>query len=277
MALLGEAVARANQTAVSPAVNLFAGALTLVAVGAGAYAQASQLRLWSRRVRKRLLIGLPVAVLTGLVVAANWIGVTAQPAHVAAEPAPSVPAAGPAQPDGALCKAGWYGELQQDGVWLVLTSFPDDALEAKLFGRGLLKPVSYATLSIINTGNTTPLVLHTFQVTLHLATGEEAQSYSLQQLTAWGTDRMAEIGKRLAAPYSLPLGGMIPDVPVCLEQGFDWARVSAVTVNVGQRALTLRGRMLSAAEKLSLLQQSPTPPPTNAPSARAAETWYKNL
>jgi len=88
---------------------------------------------------------------------------------------------------------------------------------------------------------------------------------------------MAEIGKRLAAPYSLPLGGMIPDVPVCLEQGFDWARVSAVTVNVGQRALTLRGRMMSAAEKLSLLQQSPPPPPTNAPSARAAETWYKNL
>ncbi len=263
---------------ISPPVgaNVFAGACALVALAAGAHALMALSHHRSRRLRRRLLIGLPAAICTALAVFANLCARRA-PAGAAAPdaPLPAVPHADTPE-DNSLAKTGWYGEILDGGVLLVVTSFDPQSAESLRFNKGLAKPVVYATLSVINTGSVNPATLTSPQVVLHLANGQSRPSLSLPELSARGGDT-SRLSTRLAAQHEVPLGKMIADIPICLAAPFHWSSVLGVEVRIGARAVTVPGRLMTAREKLqaarSLQPAIRRPGGTNV----TAEAWYKDL
>ncbi len=281
---IAELISRTNSEPSNPFFNIMSGACTLAALGMGIYAQAAQFHHWSQRVKRRLLIGFPVALLTALVVADNFydkyenLDVPPPTPPPAGQPAAQHPAAAAAvaQEDDALVKPGWYGELQQDGLFLIVSSFGDNTAEARQFNRRLIKPVSYASLSLINAGSHTPVSLQSLQVGLHLDSGETVQSQNVRALLEQKAAVNADLLQRLTVPHDLVAGTMLPDIPVCMGTNFTWANVTAVSVTLSSRTVTLPGRMMTAAEKQALLDKSTAnrqPDGTNTSS----EAWFKNF
>jgi hypothetical protein len=252
----------------------FAGLLALAALAAGGYAQVVQLRYWSRRVRNRLLVGLPVAALTLSVNAVNFY--TRQ---MPKQPPPTPPAAGqPSEPDDVdfrdLFASGWYGEGQENGVMVSLASFAESTAAAQRFNRLVPRPMSYAALTVINLSSPLPVVLQSVRVGLLLDSGEEVQSLDVKPLL----NADEHMKRRLSEPQTLAAGAMAPDIPICLEAGFPWERVRGVKVTFEDRALFIPGRMLATEEKNALLEK---PGAAKAPAAAATnltgEAWFKDL
>lgn len=274
--LVATVISQSNNRLEHPGTDLLAVLFAFAALVTGVYAQATQLRHWSRRVKRKLFVGLPAAFCTLLVAIANLLDRHAPAAAntperpVAVSPNRSTPE------DNNLIKPGWYGELLADGALLVITSYQEDAAESRSFNRGLLKPVSYATLSIINIGNSIPVSLTSPQVTLHLENGETVQSLTVQELLSPGNEQKEALRKRLAKQAEAPLGGMLPDIPICVDAPFDWSRVAGVAVQIGAHTVTVPGRTMSVQEKSALLPNS-TRPSSPKHDSRIAEDWYKNL
>jgi hypothetical protein len=247
----------------------------LAACAAGLRARAAQKHHWSRRVRRRLVVGLATACCTGLAVTANML--ERHKANAAA-PAERVLAAALAteSEDDSLVKPGWYGEVHANGVLVVITSFEERASESRRFNRGLKKPVTFATLSVINTGSPLPVSLATPQVTLRLKSGGGVPSLGLQELFSRGIGQDEALSRRLSGKLTAQLGEMLPDIPVCLDPPFDWREVGAVEVSVGAQTLTVPGRFMSAQEKEAALRTVPPKAPQKA-DPRRAEVWYQNL
>lgn len=259
-------------------LTVFSAACALVSIIAGIRAQASQLRHWSRRVRRKLLIGFPLAFCTALAVAVeihSRLGV--HPVSGAPSAARPAEPSGPAAPeDDSLIKPGWYGEILSGGILLVVTSYAEDASESRRFNKGLFRPVAYATLSVINTGSPGPASLASPCVTLILDSGERAPSLDLRDVLTHGGAQAEAVAARLSANKELPLGGMIADIPVCMDAPYDWSRVVGVEVKLGTGVVTVPGRMMSADEKQAILFRGENrrhPATTNTP----AEEWFKDL
>jgi len=115
--------------------SLFVGA----AIVMGIYAQLCQLRRWGQRTHRRLWIGFPVAGITLVAVLPNFFNVpsisaTAAPKsqneQVAQETTEKAVAT-----DNALVKPGWYGELQQHNLLMVVSSYEKDADNGDLLSR----------------------------------------------------------------------------------------------------------------------------------------------
>lgn len=277
LVLIAPLLSRASQTDAFVGINAFAGACAAASLATGIHAQVSQLRCRSRRVRRKVLMGIPVALCTALAVLANVRG---HYAPTIKEDAPRVPvqtAKRDSEPeDNSLIKPGWHGELLSSGVLLVITSFEDNASESRRFNRGLFKPVSYATLSVINTGSTSPAVLASPEVTLHLDSGEKTTSLPVRELLSHSTGKDETLLKRLADQQLIPVGGMIPDIPLCVNTPFDWKHVVAVEVSLGAGSVLVPGRLMTAAEKQAVLFRNETKSPP-AMTNGAAEKWYKDL
>ena len=193
-----------------------------------------------------------------------------------ADTAPAAASSKSAAEDDAQPKPGWYGEAHTGGAVVVVTSFATDSAEARRFNRGLQRPVTYAALSLINVGSPAPVVLAQLQASLLLDTGETVPSFGIPELLSRGAGQNAEMRSRLVEPQAVAFGAMIPDLPVCTEANFSWARVAAVNIQLESGAVTVSGRVMTAQEKLDLLgntriQASPDP------QSRAAEAWYKDL
>ncbi|MDD4016355.1 MAG: hypothetical protein PHV28_00290 [Kiritimatiellae bacterium] len=261
-----------------PRLILLASIFTSAALGLGIAALISQLHTWSRRVRKRLLIGLPLTLFSLLVIAANRF-IPHDPNRLPHADITAVSSArpAPATGDGALIKSGWYGELQQDGLLLVITSFPDSSEETRRFNRRTRRPVSYATLSVINLGCPVPAVMKTLEATLRLDSGETVQSLAVKPLLAQDTQANADLLKRLALPQKIPIGTMLPDIPLCQEPGFSWKRVSAVMVTLGPRTFGVPGRLMTAEEKAALIDYTAKRHRSNSATNRSAEAWFKDF
>jgi len=258
-------------------LTMLAGTLALAALGLGLYAQNTQRRLWSRRVRRRLLLGIPVAFLTLLTVVANVLFPQASLRPAAPDEATPSSAQRPAKTeDTSLIKPGWYGELQQDGVLLVITSFPENATESRQFNRRLLKPVSYATLSIINLGGAERAILNALEVALRLDSGEAQRSLVVRPLLAHHAANTALL-ERLAVPQEIAVGAMAADIPVCLAPDFPWDRVNAVAVTLGERTFNVPGRMVTAEEKLAMVEKSANQNRSASTTNRSAEAWFKDF
>ncbi|MDD4442477.1 MAG: hypothetical protein PHX41_11350 [Kiritimatiellae bacterium] len=269
-----ELIAHTRQEPTNLLLSLVAGLFALAALATGGYAQTVQLRYWSRRVRNRLLIGLPVGLLT-LGTASMNVYRQQVPVEHPDEPVLSAALApGLAGEDRSLFKPGWYGEGQQDGVLAVVTSYEENAAEARAFNRIVTEPVAYAVLTVINLGSPLPVVLSRTRVTLLLESGEEVQSLEVKPLMRLAAldDRMRQ---RLAEPRTVVPGAMAADIPVCLDSHFRWQRVRAVKVALQAGDLLVAGRMLTAEEKRALMERSASG--KNAVTNLSAETWFKDL
>lgn len=274
--LVATVLSRSDPPPAHSGLNLFAGACAGVSLAAGVRAQLLQRRHWSRRVKRRLLVGAPAALCTLLAVLVTWRERLAPHAGPSL-PAPALAAARDSQPeDDSLVKPGWYGETLANGVLLVVTAFEENAAESRRFNRGLFKPVSYATLSVINTGSSTPVTLRSPQVALLLETGERAVSLALRDLLSHGSGAHREVLERLAEQQDVTVGGMIPDIPVCLDAPFDWSRVKAVEVVLGSGPVAVPGRLMTVAEKQASLFSGPSKR-SAATTNVTAEAWFKDL
>lgn len=274
--LTAELVSNASGAPPHPGLSGLAGLFALTALALGVHAQAAQSRHWSRRVKRRLLIGVPAALCTVLAVIANALERRA-PSPQGAQDTPAAAERPSLRPeDNSLVKPGWYGEALANGVLLVVTSYEEDAAESRRFNKGLLKTVAYATLSVINTGSGMPVTLTSPQVTLRLDNGETVSSLAVHDLLAHGAGEQAALGRRLAGSQTVATGGMIADLPICLAAPFDWARVQGVDVLLGALTVTVPGRMMSVQEKQQAFERAPV---TRRPSGTniTAEAWYKDL
>ena len=275
--ILNELVAEQGHT--NTFFNILTVCLGVTAIGMGIYAQTFQVRRWSRQTRQRIAIGLPVALLTLVSVMPNFfekkaLEDTLRGAHHTAKTPP--PSADARETDESLVKPGWYGELQSDGLLMIVSSFEENAIESRQFNRRPFKPVSFATFTVINLGSAMPVALNSLQVKTHLDTGEALQSLPLEPLLSQNAQANRDLIKRLALPQQLAIGGMIPDIPICMASGFSWSRVIAVTAILGGREMTVPGRVMTAEEKKTLLDKTMSKRPT--PDGKgSAESWYKGL
>ncbi|HPK37054.1 MAG TPA: hypothetical protein PLH01_02110, partial [Kiritimatiellia bacterium] len=156
----GEAVHHDRTTSGAVGLNIAAGFAIALSLALGLIAVAVQQRQWSRRARNRLVLGFPIALLSllMLVVDAASRG-SARGGLGKAGPSPSALSSPEPVRLAPLFQSGWYGEAHQDGLLLVVTSFHTNSVESRAFNRALRKPVSYATLSVINLGSAAPVVL----------------------------------------------------------------------------------------------------------------------
>jgi hypothetical protein len=253
--LITEIISNATGEPSLPFLNVLGGAVTLASLVTGAYAMATLVRHNSRRVRRRALVGMTVAVCTGAAVVSNVFDKYRQLAPPETSEAPAAPGAAEAGPENNdLVKPGWYGELLSDRVLLIITSFEENAAESRRFNRGLFKPVSYATLTVVNTGNDTPVSVTPSDTRLRLADGSIVRSLSLQDVQAHSAGRGNELNNRISASQLVATGAMAPDLPICMDAGFSWARVAAVDVRLGARTVSVPGRFMTAHEKTKMLQ-----------------------
>ena len=275
--VLNELVAGSGNT--NTFFNILAIGLVATALGTGIYAQMNQLRCWSRQTRQRILIGLPVALLTLATVIPNFfekpaLGELMRGTPRVAQATP--PPADTRETDEALVKPGWYGELQRDGLLLIVSSYEENAFESRAFNKRLYKPVSYATFTVINLSSDVPIAVSSLQVKAHLDTGEVTLSLPIEPLLSQNAQANRNLVQRLALPQQLAIGGMLPDVPICMASDFSWSRVIAVTVILGGREITVPGRVMTAEEKKAAIDRGTAKRPASDRKG-SAENWYKGL
>jgi hypothetical protein len=270
-ALVAEIVSHATREPSLPFLNLLGGAATIAALGTGIYAIATLVRHNSRRVQLRTLVGMTVAVCTGLAVISNLFDNHRRLAAPETAAPPAAAAQSTPEKDD-LIKPGWYGELLSGGVHLIVTSFEESASESRRFNRGLFKPVSYATLTVINTATDCPVSLSAFETRLTLDDGTSIKSLSLHDLLAHGVGHSEQLGKRLVERQTIAMGSMVPDIPICMDAGFSWARVAVVEIRLGALTVSVPGRFMTAQEKSDMLQRIlPAQSPDGKPNAAGAE------
>ena len=277
IAVIMELIAHTRQEPSNSVFNLLTGLVALIAIGAGLYAQILQFHHWSLHVRRRLQVGLTVSVLTLVLVIANFhekcVASAGGNPGIAAEQKSGTRQVVPE--DDSLFKSGWYGELQFDGVMAVISSFPENASESRQFNRRVAKPVSYATLSVINLGKAEPVFMQKAQVGLLLDSGEEVQSLAVKSLlrVAVGNESLFA---RLTEPLTLAVGAMAPDIPICQEPDFSWEHVRGVRIMFNSKTVTIPGRMMTAAEKRALAD-TVAPKANTSNTNLSAEAWFKDL
>jgi len=273
----GEAVHHDRTTSGAVGLNIAAGFAIALSLALGLIAVAVQQRQWSRRARNRLVLGFPIALLSllMLVVDAASRG-SARGGLGKAGPSPSALSSPEPVRLAPLFQSGWYGEAHQDGLLLVVTSFHTNSVESRAFNRALRKPVSYATLSVINLGSAAPVVLRRAEVFFLLDSGETQSSLEVKPLLAPHSEHAA-LRKRLAVPREVKGGGMVADLPICVERDFPWERVAAVLISLHDRTCTIPGRMMTEKEKRALLEQNTERASTANTTNRDAEAWFKHL
>lgn len=248
------------------------------AVATGVYAQLCQLRRWSRRANRRLWIGFPTAGITFIALLPNFLAVppvptisstkTEQTAHKTTGHAVAT--------DHALVKPGWYGELQQRNLLLVVSSYREDAEESRSFNARLFKPVSYATFSVINLGCPDPVRMEKLEVDVLLNSGKRITSLPIMPLLSQKASANEDLLTHLKLPKTLSTGEMLPDIPICLATDFSWTNVAAVIATVGACEMAIPGRVMTASEKKVFLGRTLTKPSASN-TGPSAETWYKGM
>jgi hypothetical protein len=271
---IAELIAHSNHEPPLFALSLLASLFAVAALATGGYAQIVQLTRWSRRVRNRLLVGLPTGLLMLVIATVNMYKQQAPGGHTgspgfAASHSPYL-----TDEDRSLFKPGWYGEGQSNGVQVVITSFEENATESRAFNRTTTEPVTYATLTVINLGNPLPVTLARTRVTLLLESGEEVQSMDVKPLLRLSAldSRMRQ---RLAEPRMITPGMVAADIPICLDSQFRWSRARAVRVSFQAGDLLIAGRVLTADEKRNLTEQASKP--QNTITNLSAEEWFKGM
>lgn len=283
--LLNAFVAHTNKENTNLYLSLLSTALATVAIGFGTSAQLIQLKTWSHRARNRILIGLPVAVLTLVATLPNFWETPivhdragGRPNALLTESPASLTVSAPKQGENTdLIKPGWYGETQHDGLLLVVTSFDPMTTESRRFNGDDATPVSYATFTVINIGRTTPVVLTSLQTNLILGNGKSIQSLDIGTLLEKNPQAHHDLRKRLALPQELAIGNMLADVPICMKAGFSWSDVTGVSITLGTQKITLQGRLMTADEKKALLEKNVLKRPAGDAQSGSAESWFKNL
>lgn len=307
---INELVAHVNQTQTYTYFSILTLASGIVAFVLGLFALASQLRRRSLQKRNRLLIGLPVTILTLISVAPNFFDNPAYkvtPQTSQAQTPVQTPAATNAvmlasamrtasssvqtsatrtadagvqtnaiPVDEALVKPGWYGERRDGNALLIVASYEENAFESRQFNRRLSRPVSYATFSVINLGSAKPIALTTFRVGVFLDSGEEVQSMAFEPLLSQNASINRDLLKIFSLPRTLGIGEMLSDIPICMAPGFSWASVDAVKVTLGGRDVLIPGRLMTAEEKRKALEHSTESSP-DANTSGASETSAKSL
>jgi len=248
LVIVTEIISAATGQPSLPLLNAFAGSAVLAAVATGGYAAASLARHNSRRVRWRTFVGMIIALCGGAAVTSNLFDRQRQLAPPkTAEPLVDACAADAGPLDTSLVKPGWYGEIQTSHILLSVTSFESNTTESRRFNRGLLKPVSYAALSVMNMSRDLTLSVDGSNTLLILDDGTELPCLALERLFA---HRAVE---RFAAKRQVAPGMIAADIPICMEADFSWKRVAAVRVNLGNLPTVVPGRYMTAQEKAELL------------------------
>jgi hypothetical protein len=263
-----ELIARANHEPTLTPLNLLGAAATLAALATGAYAIASLARHESQTVRRRLLVSLPIAVCAGLAVTSNFFDKHRQLAPTkAAAPTAAAPAVAAAPVDDHLIKPGWFGEILSDGLLLTISSFEENAAESRRFNRGLFKPVHYARLTVVNAGNINPVSVPSVEASLRMKDGSTSDCLNLRDLLSHGASQGDLLLKRLTENQTIHMGGMVAEIPVCTDTNVSWSQVLAVNVRLGSRTLVVPGRVMSAREKMDILEKGAgaASPATNGP------------
>jgi hypothetical protein len=275
----------------NPALNAAAAGIAAAAFVFGFYAEVVQIRYWDPKVRVRLFVGMPVAVLVLIVAGVNFYrqyqpvphatlrpagaeppeAVTNDTAAAVEEPAPGAPE------DTSLFKPGWSGEGELDGVIATVNSYNENATESRQFNRRLIrKKVAYAVLSIMNKGEK-PVTLTSFQLTVTEREGMTRKSLSAKALL---NENAAANGDQLAllvTPRTLAPGAMLANIPVCLPEGFAWDSVISAAFPLGEKDVVIQGRMLTAEQREALLvPEGEKASATNAP-AKPADKYFENL
>ena len=274
--LIAEQIAYVREEPANVFLSGFACLFAVAALIAGIYAQLSQARHWSRRVRNRLLVGMPVAALTCVMTLANFFDKPASAeqaldgassAHISLEPESQE-----------LFGPGWYGEGQVNGVEAVVVSYAENAPESRAFNRLLNRRVSFAKMTVSNYGRPQPIMMRSAQVGLLLASGEEVLSLDAKPLLNVTGDTSEALMQRLSDTQTLAVGAMVPDIPICADADFRWERVRAVKLTLDGFTLVVPGRMVTGDEKFTLLMKQPAPPkPAAASTNQSAEAWLKDL
>lgn len=277
---VNETVSHHTQAKTSDLFSVFSIILIAAALATGVRAQFMQRRRWSRRTNQRLWIGLPVAGVALIAVVPNFFEAPPIPPELMTKTAPAPqppPAASRVETDSSLVKPGWYGELKQRNLMLVVSSYGEEAEESRTFNARLFKPVSYATLSVINLGCPDPVQLCKLEVELVLGSGERVSSLPIEPLLSQKASANSELLTRLALPRTIAVGEMLSDIPICLDPLFSWTNVVAVAATVGVQEIVVPGRVMTVKEKRELLDR-PIAKPAAAPHAGpSAETWYKGM
>lgn len=154
--------------------------------------------------------------------------------------------------DTSIFKPGWYGEKTERGVTLIFASFFPNAIESKTFNKRLTKPVSYATLSVMNLSRQ-PFEILSVVLNLRLKDGTFVKTMPVADLLSADPVQNADLIKFLEVPKVVDSGKMFAPVPVCMPADFDWNDVDSVGLEASGGTVMINGRMLTAKEKEALL------------------------
>lgn len=284
MGIVLEIVAQIRSKPISLWFNSAVGFLAAMAFTVGIHAMVLQSKRWSLRARNWLRIGLPTTL---LILTFSIVNFFRHDMYVerTADSRLSSTSGGDEKDDvdTSLYKPGWHGEFAQNGVMVVITAFAENALESRLFNQRLTKPVSYASLSVINQ-SPQPITLPRLQVAIRLDDDTAVMSYPGRQILQAKANANQDLLGRLGEPLTVAPGGMAPDIPICLPPDFPWERVQQVRFTIGEQDWIVAGRIVTAEEKRMLIenagQTNRRPAATKdqkSSSGTSAESFYESL
>ena len=256
MVLAIEYIAYTRHEPANVGTNGAACLFSVIALAAGGYAMNLQKRRWSYRARKRLMLGMPIAVVTLVMTVMNFCEKLPSAERTSGDMAVADTGIleGPGSQE--LLAAGWYGKGEEDGVVAVVVSFAENSAESLAFNRALRQRVSYATLTVINQSRPQPTAVRCSNVGVVLDSGAEMLSMEAKPLVRVTGAVDEVLMQRLAEVRTLPTGAVASDIPICLNADFKWERVRAVKVAFDNRVIVIPGRMMTGDEKFSVLMES---------------------
>lgn len=253
-----------------PSNAILSAAAAVLAAGSflsGFYAAIVQIRYPRPRAGRRLMLGLPAAILVFIVIGGDLFKRYArldpgdghphreEPPREAAPGDPDAPRERPAPAAGTGKEADpasaprWYGEGRRDGLEAALVAFPENAAESRRFNQRVSRAVSYAALAVMNLGKTPAEMGAIEPPVLKMENGSEMKSLPVPEYPGERAGRNADLPAAPAPGGALPPGGMSAVIPVCMPPAFDWADVSSVRVKIGGKVLEIKGRMMTAEER----------------------------
>ena len=265
--VVGYVIASKEEGNSFPILDVVAGGLAVLGFVFGFYAEIVQLRYWNPKVKLRLMGGMPLTLVVIAAVGYGWfqryrkgldVGIVSsgQPAAAEAKRDAGTDDDGEwVQVDRSLFKPGWYGDVQQGALMVVVVSYEENALEAVQFNQRLEEPVVFASLSLLNTGSET-VELQDLIPVLTLKDGTEVKALDPRELLMARKAANADLLGRLELPLRLTLGQMSPLIPICMADPFDWHQVERVTFTVGKETVTVSGHWYTAQEREKMMDSA---------------------
>ncbi len=265
-----------------PTIPTIAAALAFIAIVAGACAQVLQRRRASRRANRMLRIGLPLALLTLLLITINHLQSDSKnraPSDGSDSVTPTNYSLDTPPDEHPLFAPSWYGTAEFNGFLVIANSFASTSHEAKEFGAMVSQPVQHARITIINRSGIDPLLPNLLGVRALHPDSTETECLNIYNLLR-ANAAANTMRTRLQKLTPLIIGAMAPDLPLAFPPDLDWHNVTALRIKLGTTTLLVPGHVLTSEEKRRLLDSSPPPPPQSnlpAPSGAPAEKWFKDL